>query len=129
MEISSDEAIARWKEQADEETRQKKARQEFVNQMIDCLFKIEAFHLCPDESDLERIAELAVRLAHTCYKQEGRGPVGGYGIASKFRDAVRKYGRETDLKEIRADLNRRKRLKKLTEENKQLKQRLAELGG
>lgn len=44
-----------------------------------------------------------------------------------FIDAVRARTEETDMKEIRADLNRRERIKNLRKENKQLKQRLAEL--
>lgn len=87
----SDEALERWKRAADEETQQKNARQAFVNEMIDSLYRIKAFDSCPDSESLYEIADLAVRLVHSCHKVGGEGPVLGYGIKGKFLRAVRRH--------------------------------------
>ena len=118
-----------WAEEVGRQVRLKNAGQEFVNEMIDCVFKIQAFEGCPDKSKLYEIVRVAVRLAHTCFKQEGKGTVRGFGVKDAFIKVVRERTAETDLKEIRADVNRRKRIKALREENKELKRRLKELEG
>jgi hypothetical protein len=89
--LSEDDVLERFSARVEQEERRKEAEQAFINLLIQQTHDAGAFHNCPDQDGLYHIVELALRLALTCHKQEGRGPVNGYGIASKFIQAVRRH--------------------------------------
>lgn len=103
--ISDEDVLARFSARVEEDVRRKKAEQDFINLLIQQTHDAGAFHSCPDRDNLYNIVELALRLALTCHKQEGRGPVNGYGIASKFIQAVRRHVEDHE-REKRADAER-----------------------
>jgi len=76
---------------SDEEWARRQAEQDFINLLIQQTFDAGAFDLCPDRDNLYNIVELALRLALTCHKQDGQGPVNGYGIKTAFVKAVRNH--------------------------------------